>query len=101
MLLPVITIVGGATDCTAFNALTMPAPHKPAAQLHSLSLVTMGVVPVGVTQLLVAVCGNAVAVVFNRAVMRSGLKFGFAPNIKAIVPDTIGAEKLVPRLVLV
>lgn len=98
----VITMVGGTTDCTAASALTMPAPHSEVVQLHSASLVATGVVPVGVTHAGTPVgCGNGVAVAFKRARMVSGVKLGFAPSINAIVPDTIGAEKLVPKFVLV
>ena len=92
-----ITTFGGATDCTAFNAFTMPAPQRFDVQLQGEPFTLAAFGSLVATHAVVSGCGKAVAVVFNRVVIVVGVRLALAPSINAIVPETIGAEKLVPR----
>jgi hypothetical protein len=83
--------------------LTIPAPQSAVVQLQGAELIVEAFVALGDIQLMGWLfvsnsgCGNGVAVAFNRVVMVVGVRLLFAPSINAIVPETIGAEKLVPR----
>ena len=83
---------------TASYALSRPAPQVDVVQLHSDSLTGTLVVLVGTWQVLGAVAGKAVAVACRVLRISFGVNELLAPSISAMVPDTIGAEKLVPRL---
>ena len=67
-------------------------------QLHSDSLTVTLVVLVGISQVLTAVAGKGAAVARSVLVIWAGVSDALAPNMRATVPDTMGAEKLVPRL---
>lgn len=54
---------------TAWYALTSPAPQVLPVQLHSASLIAMGLLLVGTVQLLAAVLGKGVAVLRKILVM--------------------------------
>ena len=89
--------IGCCAAITAFRALTMPAPHCPATHAHS-PLVGSVVGQVGTPA---APGGNAVALDSMRAISWAGVRLALTARISAAMPDTMGAEKLVPRLVLV
>jgi hypothetical protein len=94
-----IAAIGLRAAFTALNAFTMPAPHVVGAvvlQEHS----TCEVDPLthcGVGGVVTG-CGYRVALAFIRAIICSGVRFAFAARISAATPETMGAEKLVPRL---
>ncbi len=106
--LPALTLGGrltaaiGRCACwTAPSALAMPAPQVAVVQLHSmsweLSLAELGTWHIGAALLtgkgLLAPC-------CRRAISCAGLRFALTDSISPAMPETIGAEKLVPRLVL-
>ena len=78
----------------------MPAPQVLVVQLHSPSFTVTGVLLVGTRQVLAADWGNAVAVLRNVLVICAGVSVVLTPSISATVPETMGAEELVPRLAL-
>lgn len=67
-------------------------------QLHSAWLIASGVLLLGIWHVVVAVCGKGVAVRAKVAIICDGVNVLFTPSIKATVPETMGAEKLVPKL---
>lgn len=67
-------------------------------QLHSASLTGTLVVLVGTWQVFAAVAGKGVAVALKVLAISAGVSELLTPSISAMVPETIGAEKLVPRL---
>ena len=86
--------IGLSAALTALRAFTIPAPQVPAVQAHSaldVEPATHCANPVG--------CGNGVALAFKRAMSWGGVRFAFAARMSAAMPETMGAEKLVPRLV--
>ena len=88
--------MGFSAAFTALNALTMPAPHVPVVQAHStleLEPATHCAKPEG--------CGNGVALPLMRAISCGGVRLAFTERISAAMPETMGAEKLVPKFVLV
>src|SRR5258708_8198407 len=102
--LPAVTVAGRATAAmglcaalTALSALTIPAPHwvPSFGQAHSplfASLAGHTGRPVG--------WGNRVALDLILAINCGGVRFALTARIRAAIPDTMGAEKLVPRLTL-
>ena len=76
--------------------LAMPAPHSPRTQAHSPWPIGRGVAghcgsPAG--------CGKAVRARFDaRDQLRRRQRFALTARISAAIPETMGAEKLVPRL---
>src|ERR1700722_484212 len=100
-MLPAFKPAGTATAamgfCAAFTALSaliMPAPHWPATQEHSLLVGST----LGQTGRLALFGGNGLALDSMRAMSCAGVRFAFTARINAAIPDTMGAEKLVPRL---
>jgi hypothetical protein len=80
------------TECSAF---TIPAPQVVVVQAHStLELVVDEhcASPTG--------CGNGVALALMRAISCGGVRFALAARIRATMPETMGAEKLVPKFEL-
>lgn len=96
VVLPVaaITAIGLSAALTALSALIMPAPHCPDTQAHS----TDGSDPLAPHWASPAGCGNGVALDLMRAMSCAGVKFSLTARISAAIPETMGAEKLVPRL---
>jgi hypothetical protein len=45
--------------------------------------------------------GNAVALDLMREINCAGVKFALTARISAAIPETMGAEKLVPRLAFI
>src|SRR5882757_1679540 len=90
----VIAAIGSRAALTALRALTMPAPQVVVVQVHStfdVDPLTHRATPAG--------CGYGVALALIRAMSCGGVRFAFAARISAATPETMGAEKLVPRLV--
>jgi hypothetical protein len=88
--------IGLSAAFTAFNALTIPAPQVVVVQAHSTFdevLLEHTGVPVG--------CGYGLALASIRAISCAGVRFPFTERINAAIPETMGAEKLVPKLTLV
>src|SRR5271155_5601695 len=89
-----IAAIGLSAALTALSALTMPAPHWPCTQAHSpepsAEVAGHCASPTG--------CGNAVALDSMRAISCEGVRFALTARISAAIPETMGAEKLVPRL---
>jgi hypothetical protein len=97
----VTAAIGRCASCTAVSALAMPAPQVEVVQLHSMSwessLEEAGIWHWGAALL----TGNGfVAPCCRRAISCAGLRFALTESISPAMPETIGAEKLVPRLVL-
>jgi hypothetical protein len=102
---PMLNVAGGAMAAIGFcaaltapSALTMPAPHwlLSLGQAHSPLLgSTFGQTGTA------AGAGNGFAAALMRAISCGGVKFAFTARISAATPETMGAEKLVPRLTLV
>ena len=92
--------IGFNAALTALNALTMPAPHwlPLLGQAHSPVPATGSTA--GHTGML-AGAGNGVALDLIRAISCGGVRFALTARISAAIPETMGAEKLVPRLMLV
>jgi hypothetical protein len=91
----VMTAIGSSAALTALSAFTIPAPHWFGPHAHSVDpfdAVHWGT-PAG--------CGNGLALDLMRAISIGGVKFALTARISAAIPETIGAEKLVPRLVFV
>ena len=88
--------IGLSAAMTALNALTMPAPHVLVVQAHS-TLDEDPATHCGVGGVVTG-CGNAVALDCMRAMICGGVRFAFAARMSAAMPETMGAEKLVPRL---
>src|ERR1700730_8210816 len=91
----VMTAIGARAAVTALSAFSMPAPHSPLVHAHSPFALVFGHCcnPAG--------CGNALALASIRAISCGGVKFALTARISAATPETIGAEKLVPRLGLI
>ena len=91
----VITAIGARAAVTALSAFSMPAPHSLLVHAHSPFALVLGHCcnPAG--------CGNALALASIRAISCGGVKFALTARISAATPETIGAEKLVPRLGLI
>ncbi len=71
----------------------MPAPHWPGTQEHSpLTASTFGQ-----TGRPAVFGGNGLALASMRAINCAGPRLAFTARISAAMPDTMGAEKLVPR----
>jgi len=93
--LPVIeiTAMGFRAASTALSALTMPAPHSlpSLGQAHSPEpvLAEQTGTPAG--------CGKGLELDSMRAISWAGVKFALTACISAAIPETMGAEKLVPR----
>ena len=88
--------MGLSAAFTARNALIMPAPQVPVVQAHStleLEPATHCAKPAG--------CGKAVALPLMRAISCGGVRFALAARMSAAIPETMGAEKLVPKFELV
>jgi hypothetical protein len=87
--------MGRSAAFTALRASTMPVPHSPlAGHEHSSVLGSND----GHTGRLPVFGGNAVALDSSRATNCAGVRLPLTARISAAVPDTIGAEKLVPKL---
>jgi len=91
----VMTTIGLRAAVTALSAFTIPAPHWFGPHAHSVDPfdAVHWETPVG--------CGNGLALDLMRAISIGGVKFALTARISAAIPETIGAEKLVPRLVFV
>src|SRR5882724_3374869 len=89
--------IGRCAALTAANALTMPAPHwlPSLAQRHSIPLPLLSTAGQAGTP---AGCGKAVELDFIREINCAGVRLALTPRIRAAIPETMGAEKLVPRL---
>ena len=74
----------------------MPAPQVVVVQLHWLCAVPSGAVAVGRAD----VGGKARAVLISSWRICAGVRSGFTDSISAAVPETSGAEKLVPMVAL-
>lgn len=97
-----MTPIGFSAALTAPSALTMPVPHcsvtpgPGGGQEHSPLVGSVaGHTASGGTALL---AGKALALDLRRATSWAGVRFAFTDRIRAAMPETIGAEKLVPRL---
>jgi hypothetical protein len=75
----------------------MPAPHCPGTQEHSPDTGST----VGHTGRVPVFAGNAVALDLMRRINCAGVKFALTARISAAIPETMGAEKLVTRLVFI
>src|SRR5882724_12028073 len=87
--------IGLSAALTAPRAFTMPAPQVVVVQAHSpleLDPDAHCARPAG--------CGYGVALARIRAISCGGVRLALAARIRAATPETIGAEKLVPRLEL-
>src|ERR1700733_7379663 len=89
--------IGACAACTAAYAFTMPLPHWPDAGQEHWSEPS-AVSKAGHTGKLPVFGGNAVAVASMRAAICAGVKLPLTERIRAAMPDTMGAAKLVPRL---
>ena len=81
---------------TAAPASSMPAPQVAVVQWHSICETVVSVLHAGAVAP-AGRAGNARAVDWSRLCTCMGVSVGWADSIKATVPDTSGAEKLVPR----
>jgi hypothetical protein len=90
----VMTAIGLRAAVTALSAFTIPAPHWFGPHAHSVD-------PFDAVHWGTVVDGNGVALDLMRAISIGGVKFALTARISAAIPDTMGAEKLVPRLVFV
>ena len=95
----VTAAIGRCAAVTALSALTMPAPHSPDAGQEHWS--DPSVARFGQTGRFPVFAGKAVALASIRATNWAGVKFALIERIRAAIPDTIGAEKLVPKLLFV
>jgi len=86
--------IGLRAALTALNAFTMPAPHWVETQEHSPDAGSV----LGHTGRFPVLGGNAVALDLMREITCAGVKFALTPRISAATAETMGAEKLVPRL---
>lgn len=91
-----IAAIGFWAALTALNAFTMPAPHSEVVQAHS-TLEEVVLEHTGVP----AGCGNGLALALIRVINWAGVKLALTARINAATPETMGAEKLVPRFGLV
>ena len=95
--------MGLSAIVTALNAFTMPAPQVVVVQAHS----TLEVEPAvhsargGVAGGKADSGGKGVALALMRAINCAGVRLALADSMSAAMPETMGAEKLVPRLELV
>jgi hypothetical protein len=90
--------MGRSAAFTALSAFTMPVPHSPeAGQEHSLVVASSE----GHTGRFAVFAGKGDALDSSRATSWDGVRLPFTVRISPAMPDTIGAEKLVPRLLLV
>ena len=86
--------MGLSACCTAFKALTIPAPHWPDPTQEHWLVEGSRAGQIGRFPLL---AGNEVAPDCMRAINCDGVKFALTARISAAMPETMGAEKLVPR----
>src|SRR5215469_1367520 len=94
--------IGRSACSTAPLALAMPAPQVAVVQLHSL--VCKSVAPVGtwhIGTLGSLDTGNGCAPACKRVRSCAGVRLPLTASIKPAMPETMGAEKLVPTLKLV
>ena len=90
--------IGLSAALTALNAFTMPVPHSPeAGQEHS----SVPATDAGQTGRALVFVGKGVALDSSRATSCFGVRFPLTARMRPAMPDTMGAEKLVPRLELV
>src|ERR1700749_2204715 len=90
---------GRSAAFSAHGAFAIPAPQVCLVQLHSL--VCRSEEPDGTWQLGIVVSdetGNVTEPSFRRAINCGAVRLLLALTMSAAIPDTIGAEKLVPRL---
>src|SRR4051812_48345674 len=88
--------IGRWAAVTAAAVLSMPAPQVLVVQLHCLVLASI-VGQVGIA----GSDANELALCFNRATMRDDVRLPLIACINPSVAATIGAEKLVPKFVLI
>jgi len=93
----VIAAIGRSAALTAPAALAIPAPQFLVLQMHSCVVASVCGHRGGCVDSPAEVVGKAVAPSFKRDISWHELKFRFTEDINAAMPDTIGAEKLVPR----
>jgi hypothetical protein len=86
--------IGSCAACTALYALTMPAPHWPEERQEHWSVEGSSVGQVGRFAVL---AGKAAALASRRATSWAGVRLALTDRINAAIPDTMGAEKLVPK----
>src|ERR1700722_5797546 len=87
--------IGLSAAFTALSAFTMPVPHSPVAgQEHS----SVPVTEAGQTGSARVLTGKGVALDSSRATSCCGVRFPLTACMRPAMPDTMGAEKLVPRL---
>jgi hypothetical protein len=103
--LPTDKVVGAAMAAmgfcaalTALKALIMPAPHWLPSLGQAHSAVPFEALQTGTP---LGGAGNGVALALIREISCGGVKFALTARISAATPETIGAEKLVPKLKLV
>src|ERR1700722_4457801 len=103
-LLPAFSAAGTANAAiglraalTALRAFTMPVPHWPDAG-HEHWSEPSAVSKVGQTGIFPVLGGKALALASIRAANCTGVKLLLTERIRAAMPDTMGAEKLVPKL---
>ncbi len=90
--------MGLSAALTALRALAMPVPHSPEdGQEHSRVPAT----DIGHTGRAPVFVGKGVALDSRRATNCFGVRLPLTARMRPAMPDTMGAEKLVPRLVLV
>src|SRR5690349_392724 len=96
-----IGLSAAATEAAAF---TMPAPQTEVVQMHCASWMSpefWGMWQVGTVGSSGTEVGKGRAPSFNRSWICRVDRFALRDSISAVMPETIGAEKLVPRLLLV
>src|SRR5215469_16872772 len=89
--------IGRNACSTAPFALAMPAPQVAVVQLHSLvcrSFASAGTWHIGT--LASPDTGNGWVPLCNRASSRAGVRLPLTASISPAIPETMGAEKLVP-----
>src|SRR5262245_25080880 len=93
--------IGRCASSMANGVFAIPAPHvRPSlVQMHWPPAVVLGQSG-GCGETSSDVCGNAIALALMRSLIFAGLKLPFTDAISAAMPDTIGAEKLVPTLLV-
>src|SRR4029077_4294955 len=87
--------IGLRAAFTALKAFSMPAPQVVVVQAHSrleLEPAAHCARPAG--------CGYGVALASIRAINCGGVRLALTARMSATTPETMGAEKLVPRLEL-
>ena len=87
--------IGSSAALTAFKAFAMPLPHSPeGGHEHS----SVPVTEAGQTGKARVFVGKGLALDSSRVTSCFGVRFPLTARIRPAIPDTMGAEKLVPRL---